>query len=163
MHFPQPAGAMAIAFSPTANMFAVAGPTSETTLWSVPGGKLLTLLRGKPTSPNTAVAFSADGKILAVGDAARTVRLWTFPEGKEIGVLQGHDRWVHSLSFSPDEKTLAVYTGHLKFWYLPEMRALPLFPGLYDSSAATNEGHNPGTFLPTVSFLPPSNKANRTF
>jgi hypothetical protein len=33
------------------------------------------------------------------------------------------------------------------------MRALPLFPGLYDSGAATNEGHNPGTFSPDGKFF----------
>ena len=153
MHLPQLTGAMAIAFSPTENTLAVAGPTSETTLWSVPDGKLLSLLRGKPTSPNTAVAFSPDGKTLAVGDTNRTVRLWSLPKGKEVGLLQGHDRWVHSLSFSPDGNTLAVYAGRLKFWHLPEMRPLPRLPELPDSGDATYEGQNPAMFSPNGKFF----------
>jgi WD40 repeat protein len=153
MHFPQLAGAMAVAFSSTVNVLAVAGPTSETTLWSVPEGKLLAILRGKPTSPNTAVTFSPDGKTLAVGDANRTVRLWALPENREVGILSDHDRWVHSLSFSPDGKTLAVYAGRLKFWHLPEMRAFLPFLEMPDSGAPTSEGQNPAMFSPDGKFF----------
>jgi WD40 repeat protein len=143
---------MGIAFSPTANILAVAGPTNATTLWSVPDGKLLAVLRAKPTSPNTAVAFSPDGKTLAVGDADRSVRLWAVPEGRDVGVLPDHDGWVHSLSFSPDGKMLAVYAGQLKFWRLPEMRALPLFPELRGLEETSTPGH-PGMLSPDGKFF----------
>ena len=136
-YFPQLTGAMAIAFSPTANILAAAGPTNDTTLWTVPEGKLVAILRGKPTSPNTAVAFSPDSKTLAKGDANRTVRLWALPEGKETGKLEGNARWVHSLSFFPDGRALAVYAGELKFWRLPEFSALPLPSELQDLAVTT--------------------------
>jgi WD40 repeat protein len=152
MHLPQLAGAISIAFSPKANILAVAGPTSETTVWSVPDGKLLAVLRGKPTSPNTAVAISPHGKMVAVGDADRTVRLWALPDGRELGVLEGHGGWVHSLSFSPDAKTLTVYAGKLKFWLLPEMQPLPLFPELGDLGATSIPGHL-GMFSPDGKFF----------
>jgi WD40 repeat protein len=81
------------------------------------------------------------------------VRLWSLPEGKEAGLLQGHDSWVHSLSFSPDGNTLAVYAGRLKFWHFPEMRALPRSSELPDSGATTNEGYNPAMFSPNGKFF----------
>jgi WD40 repeat protein len=143
---------MGIAFSPTANILAVAGPTNATTLWSVPDGKLLAVLRAKPTSPNTAVAFSPDGKTLAVGDVDRSVRLWSVPGGRDAGVLPDHDGWVHSLSFSPDGKILAAYARLITFWQLPEMRALPIVPELRHLGARSTEGQ-PGTFSPDGRFF----------
>jgi WD40 repeat protein len=152
VNLPQLAGAMAIAFSPVANILAIAGPASETTVWSVPDSKLFAVLRGKPTSPNTAVAFSPDGKMVAVGDADRTARLWTMPDGREVGALREHHKWVHSLSFSPDGITLAVYAGQIKFWRLPDTILLPLFPELRDVSITSIEGQ-PGMFSPDGRFF----------
>jgi WD40 repeat protein len=152
VHLPQLAGAIALAFSPTANILAVAGPASETTVWSVPDGKVLAVLRGRPTSPNTAVAFSPDGKILAVGNADRVVRLWSLADGRELRVLEDHDGWVHSLSFSPDGKMLAAYALRLKFWHLPEMNPIPVFPELGDIGTTSTGGH-PGIFSPNGKFF----------
>ena len=62
------------------------------------------------------------------------------------------DGWVHSLSFSSDGKALAVYAGRPKFWRLPEMHVLPLFPELRDLQGTIIEGQ-PSMFSPDGKFF----------
>ena len=52
-------------------------------------------------------AFSPDGRTLAWGLSDRTIRLWDVATGENTATLVGHKAWVHSVAFSPDEKTLA--------------------------------------------------------
>jgi WD40 repeat protein len=58
----------------------------------------------------TAFAFSPDGKMLAIS-GYREILLTAMPEGNLIGRLPGRSMRLHSLSFTPDGKTLAAVGG----------------------------------------------------
>lgn len=85
----------------------------------------------------TALAFSPNGKVLAGADWYRferdgsvekekiheqaeecVIRLWDTATGKDLAVCTGHDKQVHTLSFSADGKTLtsASEDGTIRFW-----------------------------------------------
>src|SRR5262249_13071828 len=60
------------------------------------------------------VAFSPAGRLLASGSEDRTVRLWDVAARREEKVLPEHATGVSCLAFSPDGRTLAVGTLHVK-------------------------------------------------
>ena len=74
------------------------------------------------------VALSNNGRWLAGGSAGHMVRVWDL-ESKEIAAtLQGHLHGVFSLSFSPDDRTLASSTGsRVIFWHVETWQELMRF------------------------------------
>lgn len=57
------------------------------------------------------LALSSDGKTLAAGCINHIVPLWDITTGKRTHVLYGHSNSVSSVSFSPDNSTLATVSG----------------------------------------------------
>ncbi len=53
------------------------------------------------------IALSNDGKTLAVASFDNNIDLLSVEDGSLITRLYGHDSWINSLSFSPDDRTLA--------------------------------------------------------
>ncbi|HEX3147337.1 MAG TPA: hypothetical protein VHR66_04595 [Gemmataceae bacterium] len=52
------------------------------------------------------------------------MRLWDPKTGKELAVLKGHSRWVYTVAFSPDGKTLASgqQDGVILLWDVPAIK-----------------------------------------
>jgi WD40 repeat protein len=76
-------------------------------LWDPTTGNLLEQFN--PEGLVDALTFSHDGKMLAAGGFGETaVRIWDLPNDKQMRKLKGVPRFVHSLDFAPDGKTLAL-------------------------------------------------------
>lgn len=77
----------------------------------------------------TAFAISPDGKMLAIS-GYREILLTALPEGNLIGRLPGRSMRLHSLSFTPDGKTLAAVggdpaqSGEVQIWDVPARKLL---------------------------------------
>jgi len=88
------------------------------TLWDVPGGKQLTVIRGHKDYV-TAVAFSPDGKTLATASQDGSVKLWDVATQRErVSLLNGITGWVLAVAFSPDGTRLAAgsYDRTVSLW-----------------------------------------------
>ncbi len=53
------------------------------------------------------VAFSPNGELLATGDTEGEICFWQTTNGRLLLACKGHTSWVHSVTFSPDGRTLA--------------------------------------------------------
>ena len=94
-----------LAFSPDGKI--LASFSGDIKLWSLPDGKLLTILEGHKKSVN-AVAISHNGKILASGSTDETIKLWSLSDGKLLATLEGHTKEINALASSPDGKNLGI-------------------------------------------------------
>ena len=112
-----------VAFSPNGKILASGGTDNIIRLWDVELQKQVGLLQGH-TGWVHSIAFSPDGKMLASGGGFgdNTIRLWDVKPQKQTGLLTGHgfherekgyktESRVHSITFSPDGKTLASGGG----------------------------------------------------
>jgi len=109
---------MSLAFSPNSATLATAGLDETIRLWNVAdGGLSLSLLHG---SDVYAVTFAANGQTLASGGWGNTIKLWNPQTGMLNDTLFGHTGPVLSLSFAPDNKTLASASWYpeyaIKLW-----------------------------------------------
>jgi serine/threonine-protein kinase len=111
----------ALTFSPDGRLFASASSDKSLKVWRTsPGGKELASLRYSLTglkSPAVALTFSADGHWLASACRDGNVHLWDMRTGHERGTLANPANLISALKFSPDSKTLAVWSMHgIKLW-----------------------------------------------
>ena len=67
-----------------------------------------TYLMKEEPSYETEVAFTSDGQILATWHKHNTVHLWDVNTGKQLNTINAHKRYVNSVTFSPDGKTIAT-------------------------------------------------------
>ncbi|HAG83029.1 MAG TPA: WD40 repeat domain-containing protein, partial [Cyanobacteria bacterium UBA12227] len=63
---------------------------------------------------------SPDGKTIATASGDKTIKLWDSSNGKLLHSLEGHNEWVHTVTFSPDSKTIATASlgKTVKIWGL---------------------------------------------
>ena len=130
-------GVTSVAFSPDSHWLAAGGWDGSVRLWDVSallalgdaGGPATDLRSVLPSSETLvlrghaggvrSVAFSSDGSWLASGSDDGTARLWDLPALLSTGVqvqdssaaamvLAGHENWVTSVAFSPDDHWLAT-------------------------------------------------------
>jgi RNA polymerase sigma factor (sigma-70 family) len=100
-------------------------PEGPTSLWDTTTGKERLKLQGALARTGFGMAFSADGKTLATNATGpyelhdeTTIALWDAITGKLLRRLNLSTRYVTSLDFSPDGRTLLT-TGHepvLRLW-----------------------------------------------
>jgi WD40 repeat protein len=110
---------------------------------------------GQPTESRIcSLAFAHDGQTLAVGRQDGTVQLWEWmlPVPSEVGIadqrrrtLKGHVDRVKSLSFSPDDRTLASgsWDTTVRLWHVPsaqEIAALRAHHGRVEAVAFSPDG-----------------------
>jgi WD40 repeat protein len=94
-----------LAFSPDGSVLASTGWSDKSIrLWEAATGKKL--LEMPCDSSGGIVRFSRDGRILAWSDINGGISLWEMTSKKLRQKFQGHISFVHSLVFSPDNKTL---------------------------------------------------------
>ncbi len=106
----------ALAYSPTADLFASAG-YREVKLWQ--RGQNVQLKKFAVENPPTATAVSPDGKLLAVAQPDNSIRLIALPAATPLKSLAGHTAPVTALQFSADnakvfsaskDKTARIFT-----------------------------------------------------
>ncbi|MDJ0719959.1 MAG: NACHT domain-containing protein [Prochloraceae cyanobacterium] len=98
------------------------------------------------------VAFSTDGQILASGDTQGNIYLRQMPSGQTFKIYPAHQSWVHSITFSPDGKTLASASDDcsIKIWAIATGQRLHTFK---HSHTVGRCAWNPnGTMLASVGF-----------
>ena len=77
----------------------------------LPGALTWTIETRQHRGALVCMAVSPDGKQLATGGVDGAIRIWNLADGQLLRVLVGHNSYVHSLSWSPDGKTLASGGG----------------------------------------------------
>lgn len=108
-----------VTFSADGEFIASSGGDKTARVWRLSSGEqlktfetstpILTTQSEKPFRwrlPVIAVAFSADGKTLATA-TGRSVHLWGISTGNNFGTLEGHRRYVTSICYFPDGRSLA--------------------------------------------------------
>lgn len=128
-------GVRSIALSPDGAWVATAASDGTAKVWSAKTGELLRTLKLSDESRRTAaVAFSHDGKLLATASGWEAVTLWNTSSWQAERTLPS-SRPVHSLQFSPDDRSLATGNSHglLQLWDVPTGTARLAINGHADS------------------------------
>ena len=143
----------------------------------------ITFLEGH-TDQISSISFSSDGRILASGSHDATIKLWDIATKENIATLDhGRSYRVHSVSFSPNGKTLASNSSHVELWNVATGKKIATLRGhrstirsvsfspdgrilasggdtvkLWDVATGVNtatlEGHRSGSGVSSVSFSP---------
>jgi RNA polymerase sigma factor (sigma-70 family) len=100
-----------LAYSADGKTLVATSSGGTASLWDVESGKRIQEIRHPKGEQMWTAALAPDGKTLATAGDGRVVRLWDPETGKESGRLEGAGEPTHSLSFTPDGKTLAAAAG----------------------------------------------------
>ena len=103
----------AVAFSPDGKIVATGSGDRTIRFWDSRTGSLLKTLLGH-TRQVTSIAFSGDGLFLVSGSEDDTLRIWDVASGKTVRATAAFTHGVsgvHSVSYSPDGRTVVVASG----------------------------------------------------
>jgi len=95
-----------LAFSPSGEWLAGAGPEGHVHIWQTQPGELSRLLRGH-AHPVGVIAFFPHSQWIASASADQTVRIWELGSERQLYELSGYRRSIGTLAIAPDGKTLA--------------------------------------------------------
>lgn len=108
-----------IAFSPDGSTLAGGYSDKTISVWNVPDGKLLYLIKDGPDSVSSLV-YSFNGKLLAAGFADGTIEVFSTTDGSLLHSWKEHLRIVSGLAFAHDGRYLisSSYDGTIRVWGL---------------------------------------------
>lgn len=92
--------AASVDLSPDGTVAAVAGVDGSASLYSVPDGERIAVIRAH-AAPLREVAFSPDGRMLATASADQTVKVWEMTNRTCVNRLRGHEELVRDVAWSP--------------------------------------------------------------
>jgi WD40 repeat protein len=139
--FNTPHPTSSLQFAPDGRSFLSSGGNGSIGLWELPQALVEGHQDAGPAQPQphatvrggafSCAAFSRDGRFLAVA-SHNVIQVWDQAAAKMLFILRGHERWVWTLAFSPDSRTLASGSmdNTIKLWDLTTGKA-----------RATLEGH----------------------
>ena len=110
--FPAARDIQAIAISPDGKVLAAAEVENAVSLWELPSGSPLAVLRGHAGRVGS-IAFSPDGSTLASASDDGTVRLWNVPGQRELFAISQHERAPAWIGFLSDRRLAVIRSpGH---------------------------------------------------
>jgi len=126
-----------LAYSPSGNLFALAGTDGLVRLYDAATSKALISFDCKMPRKNDhlqRLAFSPDGKFLAAAGEGAKISVRETASGKEVRLLEGLNGPVNGIAYSPDGRRIAAvcFTGQLNIWsaysgrQLYSLRTIPL-------------------------------------
>ncbi|MFC1850303.1 hypothetical protein ACFL27_08945 [candidate division CSSED10-310 bacterium] len=112
-----------MAWSPTANLLAVAQRDNTITLYDTDKANDVSSLTGHGDDI-LSLKFSPDGTLLASGSSDFSVRLWNLHEQQCVAVFPGHSDSVTALAFNPkgDLLTSGSLDGTVNLWHVTQRR-----------------------------------------
>ncbi len=119
-------GITSVAFSPDGTLLAAGSEDGAVELWNVLTGALARVLISHDSMISPAVyhlAFSPDGKTFAEVSDERMINIWDISNGALIRTLQAENT-ILDLAFSPDGRILAVDTGIVELWDVPNEKSI---------------------------------------
>src|SRR5262249_55561030 len=127
---------LALAFAPDGRSFVAGGNDGAIRLWGTAAGKERRFPAHRPGG--FVLAYSPHGQLLAPPrHADGSVRFWDPATGKEVRQIRRHGTGgVHTLSFSPDGKTLALGGNTVQLWDVATGRDIRPFAGHEGAVAA---------------------------
>jgi WD40 repeat protein len=96
---------LSVLFLPDGDMLVSTGSDGVVSLWDLKSGQLVHQLKSSHRKSNYSLACSPDQRCLAVGSFQK-ITIWDLKSKQEITTFPAHSRAVHSLSFTPDGKSL---------------------------------------------------------
>src|SRR5262245_929320 len=99
---------LSLTLSPDGKRLAVGGEGGLTRVWDIASRRMVFEGRGHGASRIFTVAHSPNGGMLAPGGSDAAARLWKTDSGKLMLTFDFAGKWVRTVQFSPDGKTLAI-------------------------------------------------------
>lgn len=88
----------------------------------------------------TSLAFSHDGNWIVSGSEDSMVRLWELPAGRMSRLPTKHQESLSFVTFSPDDKWIALGASDVELWDAASRRVVHTFPGATEPIAFSPEG-----------------------
>jgi eukaryotic-like serine/threonine-protein kinase len=123
---------LGLALSRDGKRLAAGGQSGLVRVWEVASRRIVFERRGHGESRIFTVALSPDGSMLATGGGDAAARLWKTDSGELLHTFVFAGKWVRTVQFSPDGKTLAIGgTGDrtLQLWHLEPLNLVTTLRG----------------------------------
>ncbi len=117
-----------VAFSPDNQVLATSGLGDDIELWKLPSGEHLMTLTGHQVAVGS-LRFILEGRYLISLGYEQTIKLWETVNWQEARTIRLDTQDARGLSFSPDEKTMAlIMEGRVQLWSVGEWAILNEIP-----------------------------------